>query len=118
MEFEGDKTASFTMTAFTKASDRKTRIFGTRGEIEGDGTKISLYDFLTEKIKVIDVAVSDFGTLELHGGGDYGVMHSFVSAVAHNDPSKILSGPEETLESHLIVFAAERSRKERKIVTL
>lgn len=118
MEFEGDKTASFTMTAFTKANDRKTRIFGTRGEIEGDGTKISLYDFLMEKTKVIDVAVSDSDTLELHGGGDYGVMNSFVSAVAHNDPSEILSGPEETLESHLIVFAAERSRRERRTVTL
>ena len=28
----------------------------------------------------------------------------------------ILSGPEETLETHLMVFAAERARHERRVV--
>ena len=52
----------------------------------------------------------------MHGGGDYGLMKSFVEAVASNDPSKILSGPAETLESHLMVFAAERARHEDRVV--
>ena len=38
-------------------------------------------------------------------------MEAFVSALEHNDPSRILSGPDVSLESHLMVFAAERSRK-------
>ncbi|MFX0114313.1 MAG: Gfo/Idh/MocA family protein [Candidatus Hodarchaeota archaeon] len=118
MEFEGGATASFTMTAFAKARKRETRIFGTRGEIYGNGTAIHLYDFLTDKTIVFDMTPSDSGIIEQHGGGDHGLMESFVSAVAQNDPSKILSGPEETLESHLIVFAAEKSRRERKVVTL
>ena len=37
MEFEGNKSASFTMTAFTEAAPRKTRVFGTRGEVDADG---------------------------------------------------------------------------------
>ncbi len=49
MEFEGGETASFTMTAFTKARQRETRIFGTKGEIYGNGTKIQIYEFLTGK---------------------------------------------------------------------
>ena len=118
MEFEGGETASFTMTAFTKARQRETRIFGTRGEIYGNGTKIQVYEFLTGKSEIIDTSAKDPSTLADHGGGDYGLIHAFIQAVAENDPSKILSGPDETLESHLMTFAAERSRVENKIVTV
>jgi hypothetical protein len=45
-------------------------------------------------------------------------MKNFLAAVAEEDPSKILSGPEETLETHLMVFAAERARREKRVVTL
>jgi hypothetical protein len=49
---------------------------------------------------------------------DYGLIHAFIEAVAEDDPSKVLSGPEETLESHLITFAAEKGRKEGKVIEL
>ncbi len=116
MLFEGGRTASFTMTAFNEAGHRKTRIFGTRGEIYGDGSKITLFDFLTDKTEVIDTEASDASILGGHGGGDYGLMSGFIAAVGDNDPSKILSGPAETLESHLMVFAAERARRENSVV--
>jgi hypothetical protein len=41
-----------------------------------------------------------------------------VEAVAKNDQSLILSGPEESLESHRMVFGAERSRLDHVIVDL
>jgi len=117
MEFEGDITAAFTMTAFTKAGGRRTSIFGTKGEIYGDGSTIRVHDFLTDSTRVIDTKTGSPLVLEEHGGGDYWLMDSFVSAVAQNDPKLILSGPEETLESHLMVFAAEKSRLEKRVVT-
>ena len=43
-------------------------------------------------------------------------MAAFVKAVAEEDPRDLLSGPEETLESHRMVFAAERSRLEGRTV--
>ena len=49
----------------------------------------------------------------VHGDGDYLLMKSFIEAVATRDQSKVLSGPEETLETHLTVFAAEQARRER-----
>ena len=116
MLFEDGRTASFTMTAFTEAAHRKTRLFGTRGQIEGDGRHIDIFDFLTDTHKVIDTHATDGTIVGGHGGGDAGLMDSFIAAVADNDPSKILSGPAETLETHLITFAAERSRKESRIV--
>ncbi|MFX1482985.1 MAG: Gfo/Idh/MocA family protein [Promethearchaeota archaeon] len=118
MEFEGGETASFTMTGFTKARQRETRIFGTRGELYGNGSKIQVYSFLTGAKDIIDTSEDVPASLADHGGGDYELMDAFVTAVAENDSSRILSGPEETLETHLMTFAAERSRKEGKTVTL
>ncbi|MFX1415300.1 MAG: Gfo/Idh/MocA family protein [Promethearchaeota archaeon] len=117
MEFEGGITAAFTMTAFTEAGRRRTSIFGTRGEIYGNGSKIHVHDFLTDSTRVIDTETESPLDLEEHGGGDYWLMDAFVSAVAQNDPTLILSGPEETLESHLMVFAAEKSRLEKRVVS-
>jgi predicted dehydrogenase len=117
MSFEGGETATFTMTAFAKGG-RKIRIFGTKGEISGDGSVLKIFDFLTEKTKTIDTNASDGTILGGHGGGDYGVMKNFVNAVSKNNPKLIISGPEESLESHLMVFAAEKARKENIVVNL
>jgi predicted dehydrogenase len=111
IEFAGGRTASFTMTAFTQAAHRKTRIFGTLGELYGDGSRLEHFDFLTDRTEMIDTAAPDGSILGGHGGGDYGLMQRFVAAVAEGDPGKILSGPDESLETHLMVFAAERARR-------
>lgn len=118
MQFEGGKTASFTMTAFCEAAHRKTRIFGTKGELYGDGTKIHRFDFLTDKTEETDTRASDASILGGHGGGDYGLMDCFVSAVAENDPARVLSGAAESLETHRMVFAAEQARRENRVVNL
>ncbi len=116
LEYEGGRTANFIMTAFNKQVGRRTRIFGTRGELRGDGSVIEHFDFLTDKTEVIDTNASDASIAGGHGGGDGQLVERFIKAVATNDPSPILSGPAETLESHMTVFAAERSRIEGRIV--
>ncbi|MBR5078738.1 MAG: Gfo/Idh/MocA family oxidoreductase [Victivallales bacterium] len=119
MIFDNGSTISMTMTAFNAHSGRLTRIFGTRGSIDTDSNTMTLFDFLTDKKTVIDTAVkNDGGILSGHGGGDGGLMDAFISAVAEQDPSKILSGTDETLESHLMVFAAEESRKNGKVMDI
>jgi predicted dehydrogenase len=117
MRFEGGRSAVFTMTAFG-ASGRKTRIFGTRGELYGDGSRVHVYDFLTDETEELDVEASEDSVLGGHGGGDYGLMSRFVRAVSEQDPDVIMSGPDETLETHLMVFAAERARLEDRVVRL
>ena len=112
MLFEGGRTASFTMTAFNEGGHRKTRIFGTRGALYGDGVHVEHVDFLTDRRETIDTRATDGSILGGHGGGDEGIMEAFLDAVAHQDASRILSGPVESLETHLMVFAAERARKQ------
>ena len=118
MEFDGGATASFTMTAFNLAVGRKTRIHGTRGEIYGDGRNITVTDFLSDDSETIDTAAADATISGGHGGGDDRIMGAFLAAVSGDDPSMILSGPRETLETHLAVFAAERARRNGRVETL
>jgi predicted dehydrogenase len=114
--YDNGATASFTMIATSEMRDRETIIFGTRGELRGNGHKIVHYDFLSEQTTEIPIErlQEDMG----HGGGDYGVMRNFVSAVAQRDPGLIITGPLESLESHLTVFAAERARREGRIIAV
>jgi len=111
MEFAGGRTASFAMIAFNAHGGRRTLVHGTRGEIRGDARVLRHLDFLTDTWTEIDTAAADASITGGHGGGDGRLMQSFLAAVATGDRSKILSGPAETLESHLIVFAAERARR-------
>ena len=108
-----------TMTAFTRHAGRKTRIFGTRGEIDTDSATIKIFNFLTDKERIVDTNVAnDGGIASGHGGGDFGLMESFTDAVSSGDQSKILSGIDETLASHLMVFSAEESRRKNQIIDL
>jgi predicted dehydrogenase len=106
LEYPSGATAVFTMTAFTEGATRSTRLFGSRGELSGDGKTIQVYDFLTRTWREIPVPAAASG----HSGGDAGLMDAFVAAVASGNPDLIRSGARESLASHLTVFAAERAR--------
>ncbi|TDV45407.1 Gfo/Idh/MocA family protein [Actinophytocola oryzae] len=110
LEFGGGVTATFTMTAFTPHMDRQTRIFGTRGYLEGDGETVRLHDFTSGAVEVLEAGSAGIDTEEGHGGGDAGLMDAFTRAVETGESGHILSGAAESLESHLAVFAAERAR--------
>jgi len=119
LEFPGATTATFTMTAFSKPADRSTRLFGTRGELAGDGQVIRVYDFLTRDERLITPpAAGAMTAADGHGGGDAGLMDAFTAAVATGNRELISSGPRESLASHLAVFAAERARLNGAVETI
>ena len=87
MQFEDGATASFTMTAFNRQRDRETRIFGTRGELTGNGRFIEVYDFLTDTTERIDAeTASDGSILSGHGGGDLASDDAFRRRAARGRP--------------------------------
>jgi hypothetical protein len=119
LEFAGGATATFTMTAFSQAAGRATRLFGTRGELTGDGQAIRLYDFLTGARRLITPSPEGaMNAAEGHAGGDAGLMDAFTGAVATGNRELIRSGPRESLASHLAVFAAERARLNGTVETI
>ena len=119
LEYDDGTTASLTMTAFTALDFRKTRIFGTFGSIEGDGRTLRIHDFLTDTIEVIDFDPDGGASAaDGHGGADDALIAAFVSAVETGDHALITSGPAESLSSHYVVWAAERSRHTGTTVTM
>ncbi|XP_063173536.1 uncharacterized oxidoreductase YjhC-like [Candoia aspera] len=123
MEFEGGATAAFTMVAFTeKLGERTTTIYGTKGELscEGERGPVEIFDFLQKKKTLVSPRIEPGipASLQGHYGADYYLIDSFVSAVSENDPSRIPTSPEETLRSHLLVFAAEQARRENRVVVV
>ena len=76
-------------------------------------TKFTVYDFRTGKRRVWDKKVSDVPEYKGagHGGGDLALARDFVQAVAAHDQSKLSSTIDASIESHIIGFKAEKSRK-------
>lgn len=119
MEFEGGLTAAFSMVAFTEEiCNRRTTIYGSKGELSCNGREIRVFDFLSQKATIHNVkplVPGDFGKGG-HSAGDSHLVDTFISAIESGDASLIRSGPLETLRSHKLVFEAERSRRESRVV--
>jgi predicted dehydrogenase len=111
MRLTGGATATFTMTAFSEQTHRQTRVFGTHGSLEGDGERVRVVDFRTNTVRVLDTGAAGSNAADGHGGGDGGLMDAFTAAVATGDRSWVRSGAAESLDSHLVVFAAEEARR-------
>ena len=52
-----------------------------------------------------------------HGGGDYGIVRSFVNAL-RGTPDDSVTTARESLESHLLAFAAEEARVKHSVVEM
>ena len=119
-EFADGATASLTMTAF--ALSRNARLACAARAAISTPTACRCVTSISsaKRPTVIDTCVigdASKAAVE-HGGGDHGVIKAFVEAVATGDQTKVWSGPDESLTSHRMVFAAERARCEGRIVEL
>ncbi len=105
-------TASFSMEAFTPWGGRRTRIMGSMGYIEGDMRQMEIHDFRTGEHTVLETRVLELEQVrgDGHGGGDWRLMANWVRAVAAQDASILTSSLAASVESHVMAFAAERSR--------
>lgn len=117
MEFAKGQTVSFTMTAFTHFGGRRIRIHGTKGYLEAatETRKVEIQEFWGQKNhEVIDVPEREGG----HGGADPLVIGTLIQAIETNNPGLVTTNIANSLESHRIVFAAERARREGKVIYL
>jgi len=120
MEFEGAITATFTMTAFDEGRD--IVVCGTKGKLSGGesvrgrtGNDIVVQTVLGESVayRVSTCA----GGYDGHGGGDPGLVHAMDGEFA-KPAREMRSSLYASVESHIIGYAAEQSRRTKRTVEL
>lgn len=116
LEFANEVTASFTMTAFTNECTRTLKLMGTLGEIRGamEKNEIEITIFGSETKEIIPLDQSTHG----HNGGDHGIMRDFVKQVQEKGTYESRTSASQSVQSHLIAFAAEKSRVDKQVITL
>jgi predicted dehydrogenase len=107
MLFERDVTVTFTMHAFSHENCRTMRYDGTKASLRGHGGRglLTLCDFRTMGERTIPISKGEGG----HGGGDHGLMSAFIKAL-RGEGAAMRTSARDSLESHLMAFAAEESR--------
>ena len=128
VEFSDGTTGVFTMVGGVCRAGRYLHICGTKGEIEGnieDGKFIlRIFDRSEGKFgfdeEVIDVAkeIRDSADYGGHGGGDYAIMYELVRYLNGDNSSISITGIDDSINGHLVVYMAEKSRKLGRAVTL
>jgi predicted dehydrogenase len=119
IEYAGGATASLTAVAFVELGFRKTRIFGTRGSIEGDGITLHVHDFLTDTKYTVQAGQAvGSSAADGHGGADSQLVKSFLDAVTEPRSQGEELPARESFRTHQIVWAAERARQSGTVVTL
>jgi len=118
MELEDGTTVTLTMNGQGDEECRTMRYDGTKatlyGKFSSSGNTIRIHHHQTGEIEDIKVVDRDHSG---HGGGDFGIVRSFVNAVNGN-PDDSITTARESLESHLLAFAAEESRHNKTLINM
>ena len=118
--FDDNITVNFSMEAFTSYGGRRTRVMGSMGDMVGDMEELILTDFRTDQNTKLVPKAEDVENYKNtgHGGGDWFLMRDFVTSVANQDPKYLTSTIDQSIESHLMGFAAEESRRKGQVVRI
>ena len=127
IEFENGSTATHNMVCGTSRPMRKIHIIGTCGELHGilDDNKYVVRHIdlrpgheYTEVEYDLNDEGDTTGVFGGHGGGDLRLAEDFVAAVEGKAPSISCTSLADSMNGHLIGFAADRAMEENKIVKL
>jgi hypothetical protein len=116
MEFAGGAVVTLFMHGHAYEESRTMRYDGTRATLRSKFDYrtgwIEIHDHRTGRVEQLTLPVGPSG----HGGGDFGIVRAFVQAV--RGESRPLTTGRESLESHLMAFAAEESRLNNTVVDM
>lgn len=121
VEFADGSTAVFTMVGGICRPGRYLHICGTKGEIEGNLEDekfiLRIFDRSGDRFdydqEVIDISKEIKASTEYsgHGGGDYAIMYELVRYLQGDNSSISITGIDDSINGHLLVYAADESRR-------
>ena len=119
MLFEKGTSVTLTMHGHSHLEGRTTRIEGSNATLKAEffqgSSWIEVDEHFNDKTTLYDTTTS---AKSGHGGGDHHLMASFVRALRQNDETAALTTARTSLESHLMAFAAEDARLDKKVVKM
>lgn len=120
IEFENGVTATFHLSGFTNKIHRTIKVMCEDGDIYGDDadntiivTKYAPNVKYENESRKFDTDAGKGG----HGGGDFGIVKDFIEGL-RSDSSDSRSSIDRSVESHIMAYAAEKSRVENKVVVI
>lgn len=116
--FESGAVGVFTLTGGAPKEERRIQIIGTKGSLEGAFEENGYTVRLTHPDGSFSEEHYDVATdaATLHGGGDEALVLDFCDYLKRSEPSLSYAELSDSLSSHLVIFAAEKSRKKGEIV--
>ena len=110
LQMENGAGLSLTMSAFTSIGGRTINVLGTLGDIRGDMNRniLRICEFGKEP-EIIDLGQPERDFKD-HGGGDRGLVLSFLDYLEGKGADTTITTLEASVESHLAALAAEESR--------
>lgn len=119
IEFENGSCAAFTLAANATKPMRHLHIVGTKGELEGEleSNKLTIRRAY-QPDEVIDLSAKVINNVQFggHSGGDHAIMEDIVAYLNDDRTSISMTSIDDSVNGHLIVYAAEESRKSGKTV--
>jgi len=114
MAFASGATATCTLSGYSATHGRRTRLQGTEGEL--------LFEEATERITIKRFADTEPESIHMQRPDSYhpedrDIVANWLSAI-HGSSAGAVVDAREAMETHSIVFAAERSRKEKRTVEM
>jgi predicted dehydrogenase len=119
LEFAGGVTATMTVSAFTDYRHGRTiHIMGSHGEVRAkmSDETIEVTNFRTGSVRSTENPPPG-GMSDGHAGGDFALIDAFVR-MELGEEGAVKSSIRDSIQSHLICFAAEESRRNGTVVTL
>jgi predicted dehydrogenase len=127
IEFANGSTATHNMVCGTSRPMRKIHIIGTKGELHGimDDNKYVIrhidlrpgHEYEETEYDLNDEGDTT-GAFGGHGGGDLRLSEDFVATLEGETPSISCTSLADSLNGHLIGFAADQAMEENKIIKL
>ena len=117
--FDSGAVGIFTLTGGAPKDERRIQIVGTKGSLSGTFEENAFTVRLTKPDGSYTETVYDAlkDSKEFHGGGDEALVLDFCEYLKTGKPSLSFSELSDSLTSHLVIFAAEKSRKSGQVVT-
>jgi len=121
IEFEDGCVATHDMVTNSAAGTRRIQITGTKGEIHGDMIEgrftISRPGAVSGTETIREEVQFDLRG-DLHGGGDLRLVADFLSVVRGDGGSLSTTVLSDSINSHLIAYAADTAMREERVVTI